>query len=153
MNQATQIIPFTTSGSLVDYVDRKVIVVLRDGKKLIGILRSFDQFANLMLQYTIERIYVDDMYGDIDRGVYIVRGENVVLLGELVSFVCNSKYSSIFINFFERGLNISKRIWIRSMMQSNNCDVCLLKNCILWRSFMKKRRRKIYVRRASTFIL
>ncbi|CAB09117.1 U6 snRNA-associated Sm-like protein LSm1 [Schizosaccharomyces pombe] len=83
MNQATQIIPFTTSGSLVDYVDRKVIVVLRDGKKLIGILRSFDQFANLMLQYTIERIYVDDMYGDIDRGVYIVRGENVVLLGEL----------------------------------------------------------------------
>lgn len=146
-----------------------MIVVLRDGKKLIGILRSFDQFgmvcvnrriseftncvANLMLQYTIERIYVDDMYGDIDRGVYIVRGENVVLLGELVSFVCNIKYSSIFINFFERGLNISKRIWIRSMMQSNNCDVCLLKNCILWRSFMKKRRRKIYVRRASTFIL
>ncbi|WBW72759.1 mRNA decapping complex subunit [Schizosaccharomyces osmophilus] len=83
MNQAGQIIPFTTSGSLVDYVDRKVIVVLRDGKKLIGILRSFDQFANLMLQYTIERIYVDDMFGDIDRGVFIVRGENVVLLGEL----------------------------------------------------------------------
>ncbi|EEB09658.2 mRNA decapping complex subunit [Schizosaccharomyces japonicus yFS275] len=83
MSQTGQMIPFTTSGSLVDYVDRKVIVILRDGKKLIGILRSFDQFANLMLQCTIERLYEDGMYGDIERGVYIVRGENVVLLGEI----------------------------------------------------------------------
>lgn len=36
-----------------------------------------------MLQDTIERIYVDDCYGDIDRGIYLVRGENVVLLGEI----------------------------------------------------------------------
>ncbi|CAJ0904073.1 11497_t:CDS:2 [Entrophospora sp. SA101] len=68
---------FTTSASLVDSVDRKLLVVLRDGRKLIGVLRSFDQFD------TIERIYVGDAYGDIPRGIFIIRGENVVLLGEI----------------------------------------------------------------------
>lgn len=38
-------IAFTTSGSLVDCVDKKMLVVLRDGKKLIGVLRSYDQFG------------------------------------------------------------------------------------------------------------
>ncbi|KAF9919206.1 SM-like, degradation of cytoplasmic mRNAs and positively regulates transcription initiation [Linnemannia zychae] len=74
---------FTTSTSLVDSVDKKLLVVLRDGRKLIGILRSFDQFANLVLEDTIERIYVADTYGDIPRGIFIIRGENVVLLGEI----------------------------------------------------------------------
>ncbi|KAF7723178.1 SM-like, degradation of cytoplasmic mRNAs and positively regulates transcription initiation [Apophysomyces ossiformis] len=59
------------------------MVVLRDGRKLIGILRSFDQFANLVLQDTIERIYVGNCYGDIPRGIFLIRGENVVLLGEI----------------------------------------------------------------------
>lgn len=38
-----------------------------------------------MLQDTIERIHVGQQYGDIPRGVFLVRGENVVLLGEIVS--------------------------------------------------------------------
>jgi U6 snRNA-associated Sm-like protein LSm1 len=46
-------------------------------------LRSIDQFANLVLQDTIERIYVGNEYGDIERGIYLIRGENVVLLGEI----------------------------------------------------------------------
>ncbi|KAK9390840.1 hypothetical protein V1515DRAFT_613282 [Lipomyces mesembrius] len=77
---------FTTAAQLVDCVDKKLLVVLRDGRKLIGILRSFDQYANLVLQDTIERIIVESMYSDIQRGVYIVRGENVVLVGEIVTF-------------------------------------------------------------------
>ncbi|KAF9965243.1 SM-like, degradation of cytoplasmic mRNAs and positively regulates transcription initiation [Mortierella alpina] len=60
----------------------KPLVVLRDGRKLIGILRSFDQFANLVLKDTTERRYVGDAYGDIPRGIFIIRGENVVLPGE-----------------------------------------------------------------------
>ncbi|KAL0074382.1 LSM1 protein [Phycomyces blakesleeanus] len=74
---------FTTSTGLIDSVDKKLMVVLRDGRKLIGTLRSFDQFANLVLQDTIERIYVGNCFGDIPRGIFIIRGENVVLLGEL----------------------------------------------------------------------
>ncbi|ODQ50748.1 hypothetical protein SAICODRAFT_61144, partial [Saitoella complicata NRRL Y-17804] len=61
----------------------KLVVVLRDGRKLIGVLRSFDQYANLVLTDTTERIHYADVYGDIPRGVFIVRGENVVLLGEI----------------------------------------------------------------------
>ncbi|PKI85255.1 Lsm1p [Malassezia vespertilionis] len=76
-------IAFTTSGALVDYVDKKVVVILRDGKKLIGILRSYDQFANFMLQETIERVFLGNRYADVPKGLYIIRGENVVLLGEL----------------------------------------------------------------------
>ena len=41
--------------------------------------------ANLVLHRTIERIHVGQKYGDIPRGIFIVRGENVVLLGEVVS--------------------------------------------------------------------
>lgn len=75
--------------------------MLRDGRKLIGVLRSYDQFgemcrtmsdpcplrlapANLVLEDTIERIYHGAIYGDIHRGVFLIRGENVVLVGEVV---------------------------------------------------------------------
>ncbi|CDH58516.1 u6 snrna-associated sm-like protein lsm1 [Lichtheimia corymbifera JMRC:FSU:9682] len=74
---------YTTSSGLLESVDKKLMVILRDGRKLIGILRSFDQFANLVLQDTIERIYVGNCYGDIPRGIFLIRGENVVLLGEI----------------------------------------------------------------------
>ncbi|EUC66808.1 hypothetical protein ACGC1H_001686 [Rhizoctonia solani] len=77
------LIPFTTSGALVESVDKKMVVVLRDGRKLIGVLRSYDQFANLVMENTLERIYHGDAYADIRRGVYLIRGENVVLLGEV----------------------------------------------------------------------
>lgn len=60
------------------------MVLLRDGRTLIGYLRSVDQFANLVLHKTIERIHVGNEYGDIPRGIFIIRGENVVLLGEIV---------------------------------------------------------------------
>ncbi|KAJ7492575.1 hypothetical protein FB451DRAFT_1218870 [Mycena latifolia] len=62
------LIPFTTSGSLVDCVDRKMLVVLRDGRKLHGVLRSYDQFANLVLEDT-----------ENWHGLFLIRGENVDL--------------------------------------------------------------------------
>jgi U6 snRNA-associated Sm-like protein LSm1 len=80
-------------------------VVLRDGRKLIGVLRSYDQFgksycsgsscyvpqdlttipANLVLEGTVERKHLAHYYADQAIGVMIIRGENVVLLGEIVS--------------------------------------------------------------------
>lgn len=71
------------TASLLEEIDKKLMVLLRDGRTLIGYLRSVDQFANLVLHRTIERIHVGKKYGDIPRGVFIVRGENVVLLGEV----------------------------------------------------------------------
>lgn len=39
--------------------------------------------ANLVLQEAIERIFVGNRYGDVPKGTFIVRGENVVLMGEI----------------------------------------------------------------------
>ncbi|VBB29830.1 unnamed protein product [Acanthocheilonema viteae] len=67
--------------SLLEQLDKKLLVVLRDGRTLIGYLRTIDQFANLVLHETLERIHIDKYYGDIQRGVFLIRGENVVLAG------------------------------------------------------------------------
>lgn len=69
--------------SLVEELDKKLLVVLRDGSKILGTLRSFDQFANIVLESAVERIIVGSAYSDIPLGLYIVRGENVVLMGEV----------------------------------------------------------------------
>lgn len=71
----------------------------------MGVLRSYDQFgafssmsvpcltfystfdiraANLVLEDTIERIYHGQTYADDPVGLFLIRGENVVLLGEVV---------------------------------------------------------------------
>ncbi|XP_047197128.1 U6 snRNA-associated Sm-like protein LSm1 isoform X2 [Hippoglossus stenolepis] len=71
------------TASLIDDIDKKHLVLLRDGRTLIGFLRSIDQFANLVFHQTVERIHVGKKFGDIPRGIFIVRGENVVLLGEI----------------------------------------------------------------------
>ena len=108
-----------------------MLVVLRDGRKLFGVLRSYDQFgthdyihvphplfflcsredvnvffflffclflfggcvlthsprfiANLVLEDTVERIYHQDVFAEQWVGLFLIRGENVVLLGEIVS--------------------------------------------------------------------
>jgi hypothetical protein len=43
--------------------------------------------ANLVLTQTIERLFhsPSKSYAQMDRGVFLIRGENVVLLGEIVS--------------------------------------------------------------------
>lgn len=76
---------FTTTAAIVSSVDRKIFVLLRDGKLFFGVLRTFDQYANLILQDCVERIYVQENgeYAEEDRGIFMIRGENVVMLGEV----------------------------------------------------------------------
>ncbi|KAK9828780.1 hypothetical protein WJX72_002042 [[Myrmecia] bisecta] len=69
--------------ALVEELDKLLLVQLRDGRKIVGILRSFDQFANLVMEASRERIVVGNLYAEVPLGLYVVRGENVVLLGEL----------------------------------------------------------------------
>lgn len=69
--------------ALVEALDKKLLIHLRDGRKLMGTLRSFDQFANLIIEHTVERVIVGTSYHDKVLGLQIVRGENVVLLGEV----------------------------------------------------------------------
>ncbi len=57
------------TASLIEDVDKQIMVVLRDGRTLIGYLRSIDQYANLLLSSTFERIHVGNKYGDIPKGI------------------------------------------------------------------------------------
>jgi len=85
---------FLTSAMLLDMVDKKVDVLLRDEKEYIGILRSYDQFANLVLTECYERIAARNpdaspssdlsvprwLIHDVKLpGVMTVRGENVTI--------------------------------------------------------------------------
>jgi len=71
------------ASSLVEHLDCKVLAVLRDGKHLVGILRSFDQFSNIILENTVERRNVGNQCIDIPLGLFILRGDNIVLLGSI----------------------------------------------------------------------
>ncbi|KAK5016990.1 hypothetical protein BJ546DRAFT_77946 [Cryomyces antarcticus] len=71
--------------SLNPYVDKKVLVLTADGRTLTGTLLSCDQLTNLVLQDTIERVIrsADDPKPSIEteHGVYLIRGDNVLLIG------------------------------------------------------------------------
>ncbi|KAM3321223.1 sm-like protein LSM1B isoform X1 [Capsicum chacoense] len=70
------------SSSLASYLDRKILILLRDGREFLGTFRSFDQYANIVLEGTLERIMVGNLFCDIPLGLYIIRGENIMLIGE-----------------------------------------------------------------------
>ena len=97
-----------------------MLVILRDGRKLHGVLRSYDQFgmslarpaygkkkverlplANLVLEDTVERIYAGDTFAEKWCGLFLIRGENVVLLGEIVPSLARF-FSTPFITAFCR---------------------------------------------------
>lgn len=58
-----------------------------DGRTLIGTLLSTDQLTNLVLSQTIERIIrtPDDPEpsSEVEHGLYLIRGDNVVICGEI----------------------------------------------------------------------
>jgi U6 snRNA-associated Sm-like protein LSm1 len=71
------------AASLIEEIDKRVLIILRDGRHLVGTLRSFDHFMNLVLENTFERVLLKGKYSDIELGLYIVRGDTIVLMGEV----------------------------------------------------------------------
>lgn len=71
------------NASLVNMLDKFIMVILGDGTKLIGVLRTFDQFSNIVLEDTFERKSCGTLYCDVRLGLYLVRGENIVLMGDV----------------------------------------------------------------------
>ena len=62
-----------------------------------GAEQSPSILANLVLEDTVERIYHQDVFAEAWRGLFLIRGENVVLLGEVVctSHVPDSLYLTL----------------------------------------------------------
>jgi len=71
------------AASLIEEIDKRVMIILRDGRHLVGRLRSFDQFMNLILEDTCERVLLPGRFCDVPLGLYIVRGDTIVLMGEI----------------------------------------------------------------------
>ncbi|KAK6443236.1 U4/U6-U5 snRNP complex subunit LSM8 [Oleoguttula sp. CCFEE 5521] len=71
--------------SLNSYLNKKVLILTVDGRTLTGTLISCDQVTNIVLQDTIERIIreSDDEEPSAEQphGLYLVRGDNVVICG------------------------------------------------------------------------
>lgn len=67
------------TASLIEDVDKQIMVVLRDGRTLIGYLRSIDQYANLLLSSTFERIHVGNKFGDVPKGSLILNISLILL--------------------------------------------------------------------------
>lgn len=49
-----------------------------------SVCSSFDQYSNIVLSNTSERKVLGSSYYDEPLGLYVIRGENVVLLGDQV---------------------------------------------------------------------
>lgn len=65
----------------------RVLILTVDGRTLVGTLLSTDQLTNLVLLDTIERIIrtPDDPEPstEVEHGLYLIRGDNVVICGEV----------------------------------------------------------------------
>lgn len=77
------------AASLLEQLDTKVMIILADGRHLVGLLRSFDQFLNLVLENTSERILLPGEGWGVTREV---RGEELM---DLVSIESNSNYREV----------------------------------------------------------
>jgi len=69
--------------SLAEHLDRNIMLVLRDGRVLIGTLSSYDQYGSIVLSNSKERLVAKNKFADVDMGLYMIRGENIMLLGEV----------------------------------------------------------------------
>lgn len=65
----------------------KVTILTVDGRLLYGTLLSTDQTTNIVLAETIERVIRpaddDEPSTLVEHGLYLIRGDNVVVCGEV----------------------------------------------------------------------
>ncbi|KAI6107582.1 hypothetical protein EV401DRAFT_2059942 [Pisolithus croceorrhizus] len=63
--------------SLQGYIDRRVLLVLQDGRAIVGVLAGFDQKSNVVV-YSL-----DEGVEEIPLGLYLVKGDMIALIGEI----------------------------------------------------------------------
>ena len=70
--------------SLKDYLNKAVSVITSDGRNIVGELRGFDKNVNIVLDKSHERVFSTDK-GVVKKplGGFVVRGDNIVLVGLL----------------------------------------------------------------------
>eukprot|EP00050_Salpingoeca_kvevrii_P007682 m.297810 g.297810 ORF g.297810 m.297810 type:complete len:92 (+) comp13705_c0_seq1:3-278(+) len=66
-----------------EFVNRTVSVITQDGRFFVGTLRGHDHLTNLILDKSHERVFSAQGVEKVDLGLYIIRGDNVALVGEI----------------------------------------------------------------------
>ncbi|KAG2031399.1 LSM-domain-containing protein [Suillus americanus] len=62
----------------------RVLLVLQDGRAIVGVLAGYDQKSNVVLSDSKERIYsIDEGVEEVELGLYLVKGDMIVLIGEI----------------------------------------------------------------------
>mmetsp|Transcript_11783 Transcript_11783/g.29048 ORF Transcript_11783/g.29048 Transcript_11783/m.29048 type:complete len:97 (+) Transcript_11783:205-495(+) len=72
------------ASELENYVDQIVNVITNDGRNIVGVLKGYDQCINIILEDCHERVFSPD--AGVEQhvlGLYIVRGDNVSIIGEV----------------------------------------------------------------------
>ena len=69
--------------SLLLLLDKPVLVIMTDGMHIYGILRSVDQFSNLVLDDCFERVFCDNYYTENQLGLHVVQGNTVSMVSDI----------------------------------------------------------------------
>ncbi|EJW87448.1 small nuclear ribonucleoprotein splicing factor [Wuchereria bancrofti] len=70
--------------TLDSFINKVISVITGDGRNIVGLMKGFDQTINLVLEDSHERVFSEDSgVEQIPLGLYIVRGDNVAVIGEL----------------------------------------------------------------------
>jgi U6 snRNA-associated Sm-like protein LSm8 len=102
--------------SLQGYVDRRVLLVLQDGRAIVvhssclkftftpnnshaypkGVLAGFDQKSNIVLADSKERVYsLDEGVEEIPLGLYLVKGEMMFVVPLYIIFSLTRSFSCL----------------------------------------------------------
>jgi len=71
------------ASELEGYINHTVTVFTCEGRIIVGTMKGFDQTINLILEDSHERVYSTTGVEQVTLGLYIVRGDNVALVGEV----------------------------------------------------------------------
>ncbi|KAG5360972.1 Small nuclear ribonucleoprotein G [Yarrowia sp. B02] len=70
----------TSVPELKNYMDKRLIVHLNGERKIIGVLRGYDAFLNIVLEESVE----EKANGEkVQAGMSVIRGNSVVMLEAL----------------------------------------------------------------------
>mmetsp|Transcript_3940 Transcript_3940/g.4548 ORF Transcript_3940/g.4548 Transcript_3940/m.4548 type:complete len:94 (-) Transcript_3940:530-811(-) len=84
------------AASLKEWKDLSVTVVTCDGRIIVGKLTGHDQVQNLILSGAEERVYsMEETVELVPLGLYVIRGDNVALIGEATSWEDNLRADAI----------------------------------------------------------
>jgi len=113
----------------------------RHGRRKNTILKVHE--GNLVLQDSVERTFAGKKYADMERGIYLVRGENVLLMGEIVSI-----RRKIILNGCKRilSLRIARRTLIRTTTFPSRTREALPQRYLNWSRRRRRRRSSLKIR-------